>query len=156
VRRHKYKLAGLLILMIGIATWLQPARTSPPSDPAMGLESRAQVPVPVLSVLRRACFDCHSNDTRWPWYSHVAPSSWLVTHDVNEARGQMNFSRWGKYDPFDRADMLDKMCDMVTKGRMPLWQYRLLHHDARLSDADVTALCEWSDAEATRLENGGT
>jgi hypothetical protein len=113
------------------------------------------VPPPVMAVLRRACFDCHSNETRWPWYSRVFPVSWLVSHDVQEGRGQVNFSRWGEYDPFDRADMLDKMCDLSSKQRMPLWQYRLMHADARLATADVAALCGWTKAEAARLVPGG-
>jgi hypothetical protein len=121
----------------------------------MGLEARASVPAPVTGLLRRACFDCHSNDTRWPWYSSVPPASWLVAHDVRGGRGQLNFSEWGRYNPFDRADLLDKACREVSKRRMPLWQYRLLHSEARLSAQDVALLCGWSHDEATRLVNGG-
>jgi hypothetical protein len=133
------------------ATRLAPGRV----DPGLALTAHAAVPPDVAGVLRRACFDCHSNDTRWPWYTNVPPASWLIAHDVDAGRGQLNFSRWGEYNPFDRADLLDKMCDLATKRKMPLWPYRLLHGDARLSDADVTALCRWADTEATRLVNGG-
>jgi hypothetical protein len=144
---------GLALIAAGRgADRLAPGRV----DPALALTARASVPPDVSAVLRRACFDCHSNDTRWPWYSRVPPASWLIAHDVDAGRGQINFSRWGEYDPFDRADMLDKMCDLATKRKMPLWPYRLLHGDARLTDADVAALCRWADTEATRLVNGGT
>jgi hypothetical protein len=145
--------AGLALIAAGRgADRLAPGRV----DPALALTTRASVPADVADVLHRACFDCHSNDTRWPWYSRVPPASWLIAHDVDAGRGQINFSRWGEYDPFDRADMLDKMCDLATKRKMPLWPYRLLHGDARLTDADVAALCRWADTEATRLVNGGT
>jgi len=75
---------------------------------------------------------------------------------VKDGRGQLNFSRWGEYNPFDRADMLDEMCELVSTKRMPLWQYRLLHQEARLTDVERAALCEWSKAEALRLEQGGS
>lgn len=149
--------AGVVVGLALIAAGRRADRLAPGRvDPALALTAHAAVPPDVAGVLRRACFDCHSNDTRWPWYTNVPPASWLIAHDVDAGRGQINFSRWGEYNPFDRADMLDKMCDLATKRKMPLWPYRLLHRDARLSDADVAALCRWTDTEATRLVNGGT
>ena len=156
MRRRRAIVAGLVILVLGISAWLRPETNPPAADPSLALEARAAVPPPVLSLLRRACFDCHSNETRWPWYAFVPPASWLVAHDVKEGRGQLNFSRWGEYNPFDRADMLDEMCDLVSTKRMPLWQYRLLHDEARLTDAEQSTLCEWTAAEAVRLEQGGS
>lgn len=82
------------------------------------------------ALAKRACFDCHSNETVWPWYSHVAPASWLVQHDVDEGRHEMNFSEWDR--PQDGADHASKM---VTRGKMPLGQYLLLHPRARLTAA---------------------
>jgi hypothetical protein len=149
--------AGVVVGLALIAAGRRADRLAPGRvDPALALTAHAAVPPDVADVLRRACFDCHSNDTRWPWYTNVPPASWLIAHDVDAGRGQINFSRWGEYNPFDRADMLDKMCDLATKRKMPLWPYRLLHRDARLGDADVAALCRWTDAEAARLVNGGT
>jgi hypothetical protein len=82
------------------------------------------------ALARRACFDCHSNETVWPWYSRVAPASWLLMHDVQTGRHEMNFSEWDK--PQDEADHAAKM---VNRGKMPLKKYLLLHPDARLSQA---------------------
>jgi hypothetical protein len=67
----------------------------------------------------------------------------------------VNFSRWQEYNPYDRADMLDKICQLASSRRMPLWPYRLAHREARLDDADVRALCAWTDDEAARLIDGG-
>jgi hypothetical protein len=145
--------AGVVVAVAGRG----PRRlTAARPDPSLALTARAAVPPPVQDILRRACLDCHSEETRWPWYSRVPPVSWLVAHDVEAGRGQINFSQWGGYNPFDRADMLDKVCDQATRGRMPRWPYRLLHADARLSDADVAALCTWAHAEGDRLVQGGT
>ncbi len=152
--RRRALIAGVLIPVVGISIWLRPD-TRPPADPSLALEARATVPPPVLDVLGRACFDCHSNRTRWPWYAWVPPASWLVVYDVNEGRGQLNFSRWGEYNPFDRADLLDEACELVSDDEMPLWQYRLLHDEARLTSEEKAALCDWAEGEAARLEQGG-
>ena len=103
------------------------------------------------STIRRACFDCHSRETRWPWYASLPIASRLIERDVTAARGQLDLSRWTQYNPFDRADLLDKMCRLASSGEMPPWQYRVMHADARLSAGDVAALCAWCQDEATRL-----
>ena len=128
-----------------------PARTNPAVDGAMRLEGQARLPDEVQSVLRRACYDCHSDETRWPWYSRIAPVSWLVVGDVKEGRAELNFSRWGEYHKYDRADLLDKACELARKGDMPLAPYGLLHAEARLSPRDIEVFCGWTGAEAARL-----
>lgn len=79
----------------------------------------------------RACFDCHSNETEWPWYQRIAPVSWLVEHDVAEAREHLNFSQWDR--PQDHAD---DAAEEVEDGDMPLWRYLVVHPEARLSAAE--------------------
>ncbi len=93
------------------------------------------------ALAQRACFDCHSNETVWPWYSHVAPSSWLVQKDVEVGRSELNFSEWDK--PQDEADHAGKM---VTRGKMPLKKYLLLHPGARLTDTERDALASGLNA----------
>jgi hypothetical protein len=145
---------GLLGLALVGAQFVGPARTNPHVDRTVELAA-GPVPPPVLTVIRRACYDCHSSETQWPWYSHVAPMSWLVISDVQGARKLMNFSRWARYNAFDRADLLDKICDQISKHRMPLLQYRLVHREAWLSDADVAAVCGWTKDESARLTQEG-
>ena len=81
-----------------------------------------------------ACFDCHSNETRWPWYSNVAPISWLLQRDVDEGREELNFSEWHTEQEGDEA------AETIRDGSMPPWQYTLTHPEARLSDTDLEAL----------------
>jgi len=109
-----------------------------------------------MSTIERACFNCHSEETRWPWYSSLPVASWLVEHDVTGGRRQLNFSRWAEYNAFDRADKLDKICELASNGKMPPWQYSLFHGEARFSDEEVKALCAWTAVEATRLVQGGS
>lgn len=82
----------------------------------------------------RACFDCHSNETVWPWYSNIAPVSWLVQHDVDEGRAYLNFSDWAK------AQEVDEMGEVVGEGEMPPSQFLITHPEARLTDAERAAL----------------
>ena len=83
---------------------------------------------------KQACFDCHSNETIWPWYSYVAPASWLAVRDTEEGRSRLNFSEWGS----DRRQAADEIFDVVKYGEMPPPQYTLIHSDARLQGDDLT------------------
>lgn len=120
------------------------ARTNPP------VSSDVAAPPEVQSVLRRACFDCHSNQTEWPWYSAVAPLSWLLGHDVLEGRRRLNFSEWGDYasDPETLVYKLQQIAASVANGSMAPWYYQVLHPSARLSGADGALLVHWAEAES--------
>ncbi|HJU57001.1 MAG TPA: heme-binding domain-containing protein [Pyrinomonadaceae bacterium] len=130
---------------------VRPARTNPPVDQSRTLQAHARVPPEVASILDRSCNDCHSHQTRWPWYSNVAPISWFVINHVNEGRDELNFSDWAQYSEDDRPFLLKKICREVQSGAMPLRSYLRLHHEAELSSEDVTLLCDWADAESRRL-----
>ena len=105
------------------------------------------VPDDVRMVLENSCYDCHSNLTEWPWYSRVAPVSWLVYKDVKKGRDELNFSEWGEYSDRRRDHKLEEVEEKVSEGEMPLKVYLPLHPEARLSDADRQTLIEWSRAE---------
>jgi hypothetical protein len=95
-------------------------------------------------VLKRACYDCHSNEVVWPWYAHVAPVSWLVARDVREGRKAVNYSTWNRLSAGDRRDALDESWEEVEDGDMPLWFYVPLHPEARLDAEDRRVLRDWS------------
>jgi hypothetical protein len=88
-------------------------------------------------LAQRACFDCHSNETTWPWYSTVAPVSWLVYHDVEEGRQNLNFSDWT-----GGGETVDEAPEVVLRGRMPPLQYTIIHQNAVLSQADKELLAQ--------------
>lgn len=94
----------------------------------------------VSAVLRRACYDCHSNETHWPIYSRIAPGSWLMARDVHRGRNHLNFSEWGSVDEQERQDDLETCWDQVESGQMPPRVYLPLHPSARLSDSDKALL----------------
>jgi cytochrome c len=109
------------------------------------------LPPDVSSALHRSCADCHSEQTVWPWYSYVAPVSWLVESDVAGGRGHLNMSHWEKLNSEDRQQELSRVASMVRNRKMPLSQYLLVHRDAKLSDAEVDAIYNWARAERKRL-----
>jgi hypothetical protein len=105
-----------------------------------------KAPENVMQILRTSCYDCHSNEAKWPWYSNIAPASWLVAYDVNEAREHMNFSEWQSYSAEDKADDIEEIWEEVEEGEMPLWYYLILHSEAELSENDKVILKDWVDS----------
>jgi len=133
------------------AQFSTPARTNPAMDQSFALQSHVQVTPQVASILDRSCRDCHSNNTRWPWYSHVAPVSWFVIDHVNHGRNHLNFSEWGRYNQREAEGMLSEICREVKSGSMPLSSYTPLHPGSKLSADDVKILCDWTNAERARI-----
>jgi len=141
------------IIAVGVAAALIQLVPVRRSNPPIGSDLSA--PGPVRSILRRACYDCHSNETVWPWYSHVAPVSWLVTSDVGVARERMNFSDWNQYDPARQTRKLAQIWKEVDADEMPLWYYKIMHRRAALSAADKAALRAWTAGETPAAGNNG-
>jgi hypothetical protein len=104
------------------------------------------MPGEVQSILRRACYDCHSNETQWPWYSHVAPASWFVVRHVRQGRGDLNFSEWPVFDPEFEEYAFKDIEEQIEKEEMPLRSYTWLHTDAKLSEDDRETLIRWARA----------
>lgn len=139
-KKTKIALIALGVVLLGMQLF-RPDRTNPPSDPALAFESVEKPSPELAAVLNRACMNCHSYQTTWPWYSALAPASWLVASDVNEGREHLNFSEWGKLPPEKRAHALEEICEEARGGNMPPRLYRLLHPEAKLSGVDLRLLC---------------
>ena len=137
--RKRIAVSGLVLLVALIAIQFVPVETSNP--PVTG-----DVPTSpaVKAVLRTACYDCHSNETQWPWYSHIAPLSWLLARHVREGRAELNFSTWNQYGTQQQVKKLKEGWEEVAEGEMPPWFYLRVHRDARLSAADRALLRQWA------------
>ncbi len=94
-------------------------------------------------ILVRACGDCHSSHTDWPWYSHVAPVSWWIARDVSEGREKLDFSEWETYSALQKRDKLESMCGLISTGRMPPRLYTAIHPEANLTEKDKKTVCAW-------------
>lgn len=137
---------GVAVGIVGIQ--LVPVdRSNPP------VSGEIVAPPEIQRLIERSCFDCHSNQTRWPWYSHVAPVSWLVAQDVEEAREHLNFSSWQSLPADERMDVLEEIGEEVEESEMPLWFYLPLHADAQLDDTARDRLVSWAQREAAALRS---
>ena len=132
-------IAGFVLMQV-----IRPEQYNPSIDPAQTIETQTHMPADVANILNRACRDCHTDATVWKWYGNIAPFSWLLIADVNSGRVHMDFSQWSKLSEAQHEDRLKGICDEVQSGGMPLWYYRPLHPEARLSDVDKQKLCDWT------------
>jgi cytochrome c len=122
------------------------------ADPSGGaILTGANAPQEIRGMLAQKCGDCHSNNTRWPLYSRVAPVSWLIESDVSEGREHLNLSRWEQYANDSRIDLLARIGSQLRQDKMPLRQYELLHPEARLSEQERKLIQDWAKAERKRL-----
>jgi hypothetical protein len=150
---HAVRIGLVLLLAIFIGIQLAPMeRANPPFDPKLRIEHHVNVPPDVQAILDRSCKDCHSDETVWPWYSRVAPASWLLVNHVRDGREQMNLSEWGAMDSDAAKDVLIEVCRQIKKGQMPVPSYAWIHRSAALSPSDVTTLCTWSDATRKAIQ----
>jgi Haem-binding domain len=145
--------AGLAALFI-LIQFIQPAHTNPPVKSDFLTATKA--PENIAAMYHAACYDCHSDETRWPWYSHVAPMSWQIAQDVNEGRDALNLSEWPSI-PKSAWKRMENMSDLIESGEMPIKKYTLLHKDARLTEDQRKALTDWLGEQVAALKSqGGT
>ena len=138
------KVASKVLLGVGgvlvLIQLVRPAQTNPP---VTGL---VQAPPEVMTLLKRSCWDCHSNESVWPWYAQVAPVSRLVARDVNGGRKHLNFSEWQGYEEGRKLKKLEEIAEEGEEGEMPMAIYLPLHPEAKLTAAERTTLVEWAKA----------
>lgn len=143
-------LLGLLVVFVLIQLY-RPSRENPPVDQAKTIEQSMAIPQNVETVLARSCNDCHSSKTVWPWYSGIAPVSWLLADHIKDGRKELNFSEWGDFSARRKRRKFEEICEQVNKGQMPIDSYLWLHPDAKLSPAERTLLCDWANSEKAKI-----
>ena len=143
-------LLGLLIVFAAIQ-FIRPAQNLAPATGPNDITTRFPVSPEVRQILEMACFDCHSNHTRYPWYANVQPAGWFLAQHVNEAKRHLNFSEFATYKPERATRKLEQAIDEVKEGGMPLGSYTLLHPDARLTPAQIQLFVDWAEAARRSL-----
>ncbi len=129
-------LIALIIILIGIQ-FIPVERTNPP------ITSDISATDNISTILRTSCYDCHSNETVWPWYSKIAPVSFLIIGDVNEGRKHLNFSEWDKYETDKREKILEEIVEEIEKENMPLPIYTFTHPNSKLDDHRIKLIKDW-------------
>jgi hypothetical protein len=114
----------------------------------------AVVPEEVTNILKTSCYDCHSMQTSYPWYSHVAPASWLVIKDVNEGREELNFTEWNSLSKRKQLKLLNDIAEIVESKEMPMPIYTVIHRGAILDEADISLVVNWATTTAEEMLGG--
>jgi len=143
--------SGLLLVWLLVSVLVHPLPHEASDRFGAPLLLSANIPPSVVDVFAQACVNCHSEKTRWPWYSHVAPVSWLVESDVKRAREHLNLSRWDSLDAAEQRSLLTAIATVVENREMPLHKYILFHPGVKLSVDDSVQVIEWTRAERRRL-----
>lgn len=143
----------VIVLAFVLAQFIRPDFSNPPVVQSETLAASTEVPADVQQVLSRSCSDCHSNETRYPWYSKVSPFNWFLADHIKDARREMNFSVWNTYAPKKKVKKLEELCEQVEQAEMPLPSYLWIHREAVLAEGDAALLCNWSKLESARVKS---
>ncbi|AIL44487.1 MULTISPECIES: heme-binding domain-containing protein [Elizabethkingia] len=135
----------LIILLVAfiIIQFFPIDKVNPPVNERMDFLTIKKTPEEVSKVIRNSCYDCHSNETKYPWYSNIAPVSWWMKDHIIDGRKHLNFSTFATYDTERQLRKLDESVEMIEKDKMPLETYLLVHQNARLSDMDKKILIKY-------------
>ncbi len=136
----------VLAVLLVAAQFIRPAKNLGAVVGPNDLNAKYPVPPAVKTLLARACYDCHSNHTRYPWYAEVQPVGWWLSQHVNDGRRHLNFSEFGAYPEKRAAKKLEQVSDEVDQHTMPLSSYTWVHADARLTSAETKLLVDWADS----------
>jgi hypothetical protein len=141
------------LLAFGAVQFIPAPRNAGAAEGPKSLVVREKVPGEVKAMLQRACYDCHSNDTKYPWYAAVQPVAWWLNQHVTDGKAAVNFSDFARYDTKHTVRKLQAVADEVRDHGMPLASYRLIHREARLTDAEIALLAKWAEDLADDIES---
>lgn len=142
-RAVKFVVIILAVVFLALQ-FFQIDKTNPAINEAETIDKVMNVPSDIKIILGKACNDCHTNNTRYPWYSYIQPNGWWLRSHVEEGRGELNFSVFATYDARKQAKKLEEICEEVREGKMPLPSYTWIHRDAVLTESEKNALCDWT------------
>ncbi|MEJ8589764.1 heme-binding domain-containing protein [Riemerella anatipestifer] len=135
------KKVALALLAAGvILQFFQIDKTNPPVDKGMDFAQIKKMPESTANILKSACYDCHSNETKYPWYTNIQPVAWFVKEHIDDGRKRLNFSTFATYSPEKQAEKIEESIEEIEKGGMPLESYLLAHPEAKLSDSQKQEL----------------
>jgi hypothetical protein len=142
-----------IIVFTALAQLIRPERNSTDMIPQTDISRFVDLPADISGLLTAACYDCHTENTVWPWYSNFSPVSWLVARDVKYGKERLNFSEWGDYSDMRKISKYVMICELVESGAMPILPYKLMHKEARLTGDQRKVICLWAEKQIEIMEN---
>lgn len=144
----------LVILVVFIALqFIRPAKNNSGAVQQADMQTHFNVPDSVAGILKTSCYDCHSNNTRYPWYANIQPVGWLLNNHIQEGKKELNFNDFAAYSKRRQASKLRSIQNSVKDGSMPLSSYTLIHSDAKLSETNKALIIEWTSKTIDSLSN---
>ncbi len=140
------KIVIVLIVILVVLQFIRPERNHSASASPDDITAHYNVPENVQAILQKACYDCHSNNTNYPWYTNIQPFGLWMQNHVNEGKEELNFSVFNTYSPKKKAHKMGEVVEMVEQGEMPLDSYKWGHKEARLSEEESSLLVSWASA----------
>jgi len=142
------KKIALALLLVFIAIQFIPTKRNQNKELlATDFTKVYNVPNNIQNILKTSCYDCHSNNTKYPWYNKIQPVSWMLEHHINEAKEEVNFSDFGSYSSKKQNHKLDEMIDEIKENEMPLFGYKLMHPEAKISKENKKLLLDWLNSK---------
>ena len=142
---------GILILLV-LIQFFRINKTNPEFNHEKDYLTSVETPENISNMLKNACYDCHSYETNYPWYSNVAPISWMLKSHVNEGRHHVNFSLWGDFDSENKSAIKHEIVEVLEEGEMPLASYTRMHPEAKLTNDQKETLINWFDSKTENHE----
>lgn len=136
-RKHIFPILGVVFILI---QFFRIDKTNPPIDPNLDFVATMKPPAAISEQIKAACYDCHSHESKYPWYTNVAPVSWWIKGHINNGRKHLNFSQWAEYEKGKQDHKLEECIDMVDKNWMPLFTYKWLHPESKMTDTERAEL----------------
>lgn len=151
-RSRRNRILLVLFVLFLAAQALQPKKNKGSLDSSADIAQVVTVPDSVATLLKKSCYDCHSNNTVYVWYDHIFPANWWVAEHIKEGKSELNFSEFAKYTHRKRTKKLEEVADQIKEGEMPLKSYLFLHDDARLSEQQRKTLTQWAAKARAEIE----
>ena len=145
----------ILIALLGvfiIIQFIKPAKNQSSAVTPDDIFANFQAADSTKQLIRTACYDCHSNNTVYPWYAEIQPVAWWLADHVNEGKSELNFSEFASYKPKKADHKLEEVIEMIQEGEMPLKSYTLIHGNAKLSEAQKTGIITWANELRSQIK----
>ena len=146
------KIVLYLLLAFIVIQFYPLDRTNEPVDEKINFIDTQKPPQEVESLIKNACYDCHSNETKYPFYAYIAPFSWSVKHHINEGRENLNFSKWGNYPAQKKSKLMEECAEMIAEGEMPMKGYVFFHPEAKLKTVQKELLIQYFNQQSQSIQ----
>lgn len=139
------KVLLIILAVVILIQFIRPEKNDSKSE-MNAMSTVMEIPVEVNKIIQTSCADCHSNSTKYPWYSEIAPASWYLAQHVKEGKENLNFSEWSAYNKDQQEHILKDIKEVLNKREMPLKSYLLIHKDAKLTENQYQILYDWANS----------